>query len=187
MQERSNPKGEKPAKTLGLYEAGQFIPRFVIGENGCGVTVKLPESYRERIGEISANERYRHKVEEEIASILSGTLRDFEITVRWSARGPMFDVPGNSCGVFVDGSDREMREYVDHNVDSPMQALVLYTCLNVHMQNALTYLGLLERRPDSGAAEKDAGFFSTDILFDGDGKPSIIRDNRPADFPRKRG
>jgi hypothetical protein len=106
--------------------------------------------------------------------------------VRWSARGPSFDVPGNSCGVFVDGSDREMREYTDHNVDTPRQALVLYACLAIHMQNALVYMGLMEKGPDRSAEQAAEVSFETDILFDNGGNPAIVRDHRQADFRAKR-
>jgi len=173
-------------KPFGLYEAMQFIPWFVIGENGCGVTVKLPDGYRERIGEMSANEKYRHKTEEEIAALFTGTLKDgFEINIRWSASGPIFDVPGNSCGVFVDGSDHEMREYVDHNVDTAQQTLVLYTCLSIHLRNTLVYLSRVDDRSNGSSEPKGDGFFGTDIIFGANGEPRITRDNKLADFPKR--
>lgn len=185
MPATTKAKGDRE-KPFGLYEAMQFIPRFVTGENGCGVTVRLPDGYRERIREMSANEKYRHKTEEEIASLLTGTLKDgFEINIRWSASGPIFDVPGNSCGVFVDGSDREMREYVDHNVDTAQQTLVLYACLSIHLRNTLSYLSLVDKVSGGPSEPKGGGFFYTDIIFGADGEPSIVRDNKPADFPKR--
>ncbi len=175
------------AERLIIEEAVRLSPRFVCDEGAHGVTVELPESYGERIAEMTANERYRRKTEEEIAAIFTGTLRDYEINVRWSDSGPIFDVPGNACGVFVEGSDRSMEEYSDHNVDTAQQTLVLYTCLSIHMRNTLNYLGILLKDPASRPAQKSGEFFDTDIMFDKLGQPSIIRDNKLVEFPKKRG
>ena len=178
--------GDK-AKPFSLHEAGLFLPRFVIGENGCGVTVKLPDSYRKWIKTMSGDEKYRHKTEEEIAALLTGTLKDdFEINIRWSPSGPKFEVPGNSCGVFVDGSDYGMREYVSHNVDAARQALVLHTCLSIHLRNTLIYLSIIEKKQNDYLDSKGDGFFETDIIFDERGNPSIIRDHTRVEFPEKR-
>ena len=187
MQEATKSANDNPAELLNLYDTSQFFPRFVVRDEGCGVTVRLPNSYRKYIGMMSGNEKYRHNIEEEIAAIFKGTLRDgFEINVRWSRSGPIFDVPGNSCGVFVDGSDHDMKEYTDHNVDTAQQALVLYTCLNIHMRNTILYLGMIDRKRDTFSEPKDCGFFNTDIIFDEKGDPQIIRDYKLVEFPKKR-
>lgn len=137
-----------------MSDAVWLIPTFTTSmEGGYGVSVNLPNSYRDRIGGMAGREKFRRGVETGIAEILSGTLDEVGVRVIWDSRAPFFRVDeGDACEVGIEGSDYHMKRYTSHNVDSSKQALALLTCLNIFMRSTLIYLGV----DDAEACKKDA-------------------------------
>lgn len=126
------------------WDFDDFLPTIYKAHNGYCVSVKLPSKlYNKWIARVMGNQKFIDKVVEDIRLILEPFLREhkYYLKISWNNYGMSFSCNGDACEIYptLDG-----RQYADHNIDGPFQALILFMALSVYLPSMYFALSQLE-------------------------------------------
>jgi hypothetical protein len=184
MTQKLKEKSEYTSSENAVLKGGisRYVPSVNAYQTGMGVrwevSLDLPnETYMKWIPKIVGDKNFRETIETRLSKLFEGTLQDpYYIGIKWNNTGVIFSTFGNACDVAIDGSDDDMGSFGGHNIDSPKQALILYTCLNVFSKEMLLMLDIYEADPESFSKKPDMdGEILTNIAFNKKGNAKLLR------------
>lgn len=112
-----------------------YLPAIARADHGYTIFARLPDQYYQKwYKHIASKERFRQMVLEKIALVVKPFLnsqgaRQY-LNLIWLASGLYFQCQGDDCSI---GVDDKRHTYSPHNIDTSIQATILFLALSVYL------------------------------------------------------